>query len=118
MFCNLRKVYEFPFRNDMGYAMSKAQQLIVKMNEHPFRFGDPEREIGRKIWYYRQPAIVKSLMLDQGCIMIEKDDPSDPGFDLSHPWDREDDIVNEWNGESEVKDDILTPNIWWFRDDE
>lgn len=118
MFCNLRKVYEFPFHNDLSYAFGKAQQLIVEMNEHPFRFRDPEQEIGRKIWYYEQPAVIESLMLDQGAIMIRKDDPNNPNFDLSRPWDREEDmpIVDEWNNEPVVKEDIFSSHIHWFRD--
>lgn len=116
MSCNLKKVYEFRCR-DMGYGMVRAQELMVKMNEHPFEFRDTSKEVGRKIWFYDQPAIIDSLILDQGCIMIKKDDPNDPLFDLVKPWNTKEDIeMEEWNKQSVVKDDILSTNIYWFRD--
>ena len=111
--CNRQKVYEFGC-NDLGYAFAKAHQLIVKLSEHPFNFSDPESEIGRKIWYHEQPAIIDSLMLDQGCMMIKKD--GEGGFNMKRPWD-DNDMPNNWNGASEVKDDFLAPTIYWFRND-
>jgi len=113
IWCNQRKVYEYHCR-DIEYALAKAQTTIVQMGEHPFRFDDPNSEIGRRIWFYRQPAIIESLMLDQGCIMIQKDGGG--VFDLSQPWDDKNDIYDPWDGESVVKDDVFSDNIYWFRD--
>jgi len=67
--CNKTKVYEYRFR-DIEYGLAKAQVLITTISEHPFNFTDPKSEIGRKIWYYEQPAVIDDLLLNQGCIMI------------------------------------------------
>jgi hypothetical protein len=112
--CNKIKIYEFAFR-DIEYGLARAQVLLSTISEHPFNFMDPESEIGRKIWYYEQPAVIDYLLLDQGCIMIRKEDGT--GFDMSRPWDDEEDrICNEWHGKNKVKDDILVKTIYWFRD--
>lgn len=113
IYCNLRKVYEFGCSN-LNYALAKAQKLTVDMTEHSFNFLDPESEIGRKIWYYNQPAVIKSLVLDQGAIMIEKD--GEGGFNMEQAWwTDEDREISDWNGEKVIKDDIFSSNIWWFR---
>lgn len=115
IYCNQRPVYTFTVR-DIEYALAKAQTLLIDLGEHPFNFIFPEKEIGRKVWYHNQPAIIDRLLLDQGCIMLKYD--GEGGFDMKHPWDRpEDGGPSEWDGESSVKDDILSSNIWWFRDD-
>jgi len=114
IFCNKTKVYEYGFR-DIEYGLARAQVLISDMTEHPFNFMDPESEIGRKIRYYEQPAVIDSLMLEQGCVMIRKADGT--GFDLSRPWDDKDDIPNCWQDENVVKDDVFAKTIYWFRDD-
>lgn len=111
--CNGRIVYEFGARS-YEYGLPKAAALITEMSEHPFCFSEPEREIGRKVWYHRQPAIIDELILDQGCIMLKKDGKD--GFDLIDPWDDRDSFpISEYHGEERVKDDILSKNIWWFR---
>lgn len=112
MYCNNTLVYHFVCR-DIEYGFAKAQKLITDMIEHPFNFTNPEEEVGRKIWYYEQPASIERLMLDQGCIMIQYEGDGD-GFDLTRPWD-DDEWPDEWDGEKKVKDDVLTPTINWFR---
>ena len=113
--CNGKVVYEFSAR-DIQYALTHAAELVYKIGEHPFCFWEAEKEIGRKIFYHNQPAVIKRLILDQGCVMIEHSEP-DGKFDLKHPWDKKDDIPNEWDGAHEVKDDVFSENIWWFRED-
>lgn len=112
IFCNKYKVYDFGF-GCINWAMNKAQTLMVDMMEHPFDFTNPEKEIGRKVWYYDQPAVVSRLILDQGCIMLKKEDGT--GFVMSKPWDQDDEMSSDWDGENEVKDDVFAPTIWWFR---
>jgi len=111
--CNQKKVYEFRCR-DVEYGLARSQVLLSKMSEHPFDFADPESMIGRKIWYHRQAAVIDDLMLQQGCIMIRKEDGT--GFDMSQPWRDEDDLEDPWDNQNIVKDDIFTEQIWWFRD--
>lgn len=112
IYINKRLVYAFGC-GSLDYALAKVSVLRIEMLEHPFNFADPDSEIGRKIWYRKQPAIIERLMLDQGCILMQKEDET--GFDMTDPWD-EDDWISEWDGENKVKDDIFASDIWWFRD--
>lgn len=116
IFCNGRKVYEFGGW-DIDYLFSKANYLIKQMSEHPFNFANPDDEVGRKIWYYGQPATILENWLEQGCIYFQKD--GEGGFDMRKPWDREEDgDLSEWHGQDKIKDDVLSPHICWFREDQ
>lgn len=112
IYINKRLVYTFGCGN-IDYALARVQTLRIKMLEHPFNFANPDEEIGRKVWYRKQPAVIERLLLDQGCVILKKADGT--GFDMKDPWD-EKDWISEWDGENEVKDDIFTESIWWFRD--
>lgn len=60
--CNGKRIYEFPTTGGdrgLSFAMAKAQHLIVQMFEHPFDFLNPEKEHGRKIYWYGMPATVR-----------------------------------------------------------
>lgn len=60
--CNGRVIYSFPStggRDGLSYSFAKAQQLIVQIFEHPFDFLNPEKEHGRKIFFYGMPATVR-----------------------------------------------------------
>ena len=115
MFCNNEKVYEFKC-NDIGYGISKAQQLMIEMMEHPFNFMNPNEELNRRIWYMNQPAIINRIILDQGCIMV-KYVGKGFGFDISQPWDKEEYDISEWQGEKSIKVDVFSKDIYWFRDE-
>lgn len=56
--CNGKPFYEFS-TIDMAFAMAKAQYMIIAMSEHPFNFHEPEKENGRKIYWYGLPATVR-----------------------------------------------------------
>jgi len=110
--CDLRMVYRFSCM-DLDYAFSRSQYLIHQLLEHPFNFSDPDKEIGRKIYYRNQPGIISKFSF--GEVYIDYDG-NGTGFDMTHPWDGESDWpVSEWNGLKSIRDDVLTPNIWWFR---
>lgn len=115
--CNQRVVYSFPFR-DIEYGLARVTVLITEMMEHSFNFCDPESELGRKIWYHEQPAIIERLILSQGAIIVKFDGLNElGGFNLRKPWEtQEDRDADEWHGQSEVKTNILDPKIWWHRD--
>jgi len=84
------------------------------MSEHPFNYFDPESEVGRKIYYYGQAAIIDRLMLDQGCIMIKKEDGT--GFDLRQHKNEDVDDMGDWHGSNVVKTHVLDDkHIVWFR---
>jgi hypothetical protein len=62
MICNGKPVYEFSTTGNpygLAYAMSKIQYLIVRLEEHPYNFFNPEKESGRKIYWKGLPATVK-----------------------------------------------------------
>lgn len=58
MLCNGKMVYEFGC-HDVSFAFSKAQYLKVILSEHSYDFFNPDKELGRKIWWYGLPATVK-----------------------------------------------------------
>jgi len=112
--CNKQMVYSFPASN-IDFAFAKAQYYIKLMEEHPFNFYNPESEIGRKIWYFDQPGIISSLRLEDGEIFI-KYDGDKKGFNMKKPYDSSEDPENEWDGKDEIRDDIFSNKIWWFRE--
>ncbi|HUN56443.1 MAG TPA: hypothetical protein VMU29_14915 [Smithella sp.] len=62
MRCNGKLVYEFDANGGaigLSYAMAKAQTLMAEIPEHPFDFFNPQKEDGRKIWWFGLPATVK-----------------------------------------------------------
>lgn len=97
---------------DYEYASSKAQVLITKLQEHPINFTSKNyiKEIeGRKIWYREQKAIIERYIEGQNCIIISFEDG-----EYKEPEYLKEDIENL--GELEIKEDLLSPHIWWFRD--
>ena len=62
MICNGKLVYEFSTtgsRDGLAYAMAKVQYLQVALCEHCYDFLNPEKEKGRKIWWYGLPATIE-----------------------------------------------------------
>lgn len=75
---NGKKIYEFEYSTfkgseyDLKGALDKACILIEKIKNHPFNFLNPEKEKGRKIWYYGLPATIE-LFGDFGMVNIVPD---------------------------------------------
>lgn len=102
-------VYDFFFR-EIGRALLRANTLIGELMDHPSGWMiKKEREalVGRKLWYRDHPAVVRSLIVDQGCLMLGTEN----GEIFPRPaWrDGGDDP------ESEVKVEVTDPHIWWWR---
>jgi hypothetical protein len=134
MYANGKHVYSFRSR-DMGYALSRAHILESQLIEHPFDFLNPEKEIGRKIWYYNLPATIR-LGVEQGEIGIDPDytymskdewwkelerrkeritkdknpDDDDSGMERDYL------IENRDSGWINHGDALFDGMIWWFRD--
>lgn len=72
MVCNGKPVYEFR-TNDMAFALSKVGYLIVLLSEHSYNFFEPEKEKGRKIYFYGLPATVDPSKHHPGEIRIIPD---------------------------------------------
>lgn len=77
--------------------------MATTANDEAKRFGI----VGRKIYYLNYPAIITSLIKPQGCVMINPDPAPWPKI----PW-RQDDESND-----SLKVSILSPHIWWWRDE-
>lgn len=69
---NGKPVYTFQSW-DLGYAMAKAQTMIIQLTEHPYNFINPTEESDRKIWYYGLPATIKPSEHHAGEIAINPD---------------------------------------------
>lgn len=96
------------------FAMSTAYSTLIKLQEHPIDFIDinwKENLINRKIWWRSVPCIVKSIVNEQGCIIVEREDKK--VFEAPMEF-RDDDDHDEY--ETTVKLDFLDPHIWWWRD--
>jgi hypothetical protein len=59
MWANGKLIYSFP-SYDMNYALAKAQYMEVALLEFPgYNFLNPEKEKGRKVWWYGLPATIQ-----------------------------------------------------------
>jgi hypothetical protein len=104
-------VFEFFFR-DPQWALLRAHHLIGELVEHASGVATKkgrEELVGRKVYYREVPAVIERLLLDQVCVIIR----TESGEPFPSPvWrDAEDD-----EGEATIKDQILSPHIWWFRE--
>ena len=118
IFFNGVQVYEF-FTRDAQRALIKAHGLIDKLSEHPAmdalldeRVPAGDRLRGRRVYYRGVPAVLAYTMPAQGCVMVEPI----PGHTFPPPpWAHDPD--NSSHEERDVKEDILSPHIWWYRDE-
>lgn len=90
---NGKPVYKFHYRDLQG-ALFSAGKKIDDMMEHPFDFVHPEKEEGRKIWYYGLPATIR-LGYEPGEIRIV------PDYSYMTP--------TEWWDELERRQSKITP---------
>jgi len=119
---NGKDFYGFGAR-DMDYGLARAQVVLVQLQEHPiaFHYRDWQEEvINRKIYYCNQPAIIERICnIDKYgiCVMIVPDKEHIDKF-LKPAYMMSDDSLCEYEDEYayRVKDDILTDNIYWYRD--
>lgn len=109
------------FGRDPQKMMHRLDRLIDKYSEHESNwFSKKERDnmVGRKIYYYDQPATIIRLVESQGAVIIA----TEAGFKIGQRHlEEEDDFVGEYWDEwkvgdhYEVKDSVLSPHIWWWR---
>ena len=108
-------------RGKMEYSLPKAQTLIFRINEGPINFNRinwSQKLIGRKIWYYNQPAIISSVWYDSEKgyhIYVEPDGIS--CFSCPESW-KNDPLESAWDDYKHgLFCDLLEDNstIDWFR---
>jgi hypothetical protein len=106
------------FGREVQQVMRWVDRAIDEYSEHPSNwFSKQAREEmpGRRIYYHDQPATIKRLVEDQGCVIIE----TEPGF-VPPRRDQDEDMYDYWedwkvDGHYEVKEEVLSPHIWWWR---
>ncbi len=104
-------VFEF-FTRDTRGALLRAHHLIGELSDHSSGWlmkEERDRLVGRKVFYREVPAIITALVVDQGCVMISTED----GKPFPPPVYR--DAEDEDERESSIKDEVLSPHIWWHR---
>lgn len=105
---NGQEVYS-DFTRDPLEALLTIRRKLSLLLDLPVQLWK-ESPVGRRIYYRDIPAVITDWIPDQGCVIIE---PVGVEVFPKPPW-----RSGEQELERHVKDDILTPHIWWFRDEE
>lgn len=134
MWCNDKLIYQFS-TFDFDFAVAKVKYLQIILSEHPYNFFEPEKENGRKIYWYGLPATIKTK-LHPGEIAIIPDYTA--GFTKEEWWkelkrretkhsskdelDKQFDEMDEDNNIESMNSDYINwgdalsdGNIYWFR---
>lgn len=98
---NNRDVYQFSC-SDANYALNRAQFLMSELISHPYDFLNPEKNNGRKIFFYGLPSFVETGY-QVGEIKIR---PDYEEVSKEKWWEIYDFVSN--NNMSKFKDKILT----------
>ncbi len=114
------QVYEFHHRTPEDVLLM-AHRLLVVLQEHESGWLSADERMrlpGRKIYYHEMPATIQYVIEEQGCVMISiaRDAMNSRvrGREIAELWE-------DWldsDGDCVVKDDVLSPHIWWWRDSE
>lgn len=114
LFVNGECIYE-GFCRSVERGMSEAGRKMEALGDvaggYWLRAKDRERMIGRAIFYHGVPAVITSLIVDQGCVIIQAAE----GHKLKAPPYADD--PTEWvlDNQDGVKDEVTSPHIWWWR---
>jgi hypothetical protein len=114
------QVYEFSHRT-VEAVLLQAHRLLQVLQEHESGWLSADERMrlpGRKIYYHEMPATIQYVIEDQGCVIIsiarDAMNTRVRGQEIAELWE-------DWldaDGDYVVKDDVLSPHIWWWRDDE
>jgi hypothetical protein len=103
-------VFEFFFR-DIQWALLHAHGLIGELQEHSSGWlmkRERDKLVGRKVFYREHPVVIESLIVDQGCLILRPESGMFP-----KPVYAED--GGGYEPEREVKIEVNSPHIWWWR---
>lgn len=108
-------VWEVEHRDSLSMLLQLHHDIGELLNLDPlvhFVKGDVEWLINRKIFYRDQPATISRFIGDQGCVIME------PESGVWNPvcYRQGDDAEDDYERKESVKDRILSPHIWWWRD--
>lgn len=118
------QVYE-TFHRDVQAACLKAHHLVGVLSEHESGWLSADERIrlsGRRVYYHDTPATITGLVEEQGAVMI-RIEPQDAqgirvrGKEITEDWEDWEDWEDRDGGYT-VKDDVLSPHIWWWRNDD
>ena len=109
IYLNRFLVYEFVCR-DLSYAFARCQVLSTEMTEHSFNFMDIDSEIGRKVFYHQQPAILERFQAGRVTLRAESEFTFTPDWAL-----QEDDFDPDDDDRRVIATDVFDSHIWWFR---
>jgi hypothetical protein len=118
---NNTAVYEFD-TNNLEFAFNKAQHLIYKLQELPITLDNLTEDVGRNIFYKGLPCKVSSRSIE-GTMIINPDckdeDLDDWWNSFADPWydEHSNEWLEEWKSFGEMKVDILSEHIHWYRND-
>ena len=118
---NNNQVYEFG-ASKLEYAFNEAQNKIYKLENLPIKLDDYSTDVGRPI-YYKGLACRIANRFDEGSMIVNPDcNDEDLGWwwdNFAEPWYDNNDY--EWLEETknfgEIKVDILSEQIYWYRND-
>jgi len=95
------------FCREPNIAALKIGATLLKLQD----FNWDNLKIGTKVWFERTPAVVKMILEDQGCVVLETEDGADFPNAVWH--DAEDGAMGE--RQKTVKVEILADNLYWYR---
>ena len=107
------QIYEF-FTRDIEGGLQHASNIISKLSDSPSNWvikEERDKLVGKKIYYREYPAIIESLIVDQGCLIIV---PAYGSFPTPVYALENEDSINPDN-KDRVKVEVISPHIWWFR---
>ena len=118
IFRNGKRFFEVSGRT-FEYCSAKTQYILEQLTSHPINFrlrNWKDEMINRKIWWNSEPAIVRSIIESQGCIMIEPDKKYIQAFRPAI-WMIPESEPDFEPYEDSIKTDYLSNNIYWHRTD-
>ena len=95
-------------------GIDEAKYVIKQLDDHPLdlnEYGFAEKMIGRKVWWRSEPAVIRSWIKGQACVMLEPDGIEK--FTVPAEFADED---PDYYCEGDVKSDIFDKHIWWWRE--
>lgn len=103
-----RKQVYSTFVRETERAISMLHDIMSKLQSLDW----DKIQTGQKIYYENTPCTIGYVMMNQGAFMLKADDGHKfprPGYAQEHPDEHEKDE------DSEVKVDVLSHGIWWYR---
>lgn len=95
-------------------GLDLASYLIKRINEHPLElneYGWKEKAIGRKVWWRSEPAVITHYCDGQACVILKPD-----GIEKFTTPAEFADEGDDYYCDGDVKVEIFSEHIWWFRD--